>query len=148
MKIYIIVFLIFISTAADAQEIIYEFPKSVIDKVQEHISHYSDTSKFIALFHVEDDGKYSLTIMKDDFTKDPNFKDITDVLVNKTTRFVKINNVKMPMITGEDFIFADFGTVYFPESKSEKRRVGKKRPMFITEDWSITFDKTGRIYTN
>jgi len=146
MKAYITFFLVVISAVVNAQEIVYEFPKSVCEKVQEHISHYGDTVKFVALFHVEDSGKYSLTIMKNDFAKNPNFKDINDVLITKTSRFVKINSVKMPMITGEDFIFADFGTVYTPESKSEKRRVGKKRPMFISEDWNITFDRTGRIY--
>lgn len=135
LKTYLIIVFSLITFATNAQ-IIYEFPKPVIDKVQEHISHFSDTVKFVALLNVQEDGKYSLQVMKDDFTRNPNFKDITDVLITKTNRFVKINNVKMPMITSEDFLFADFGTVYTPESKSEKRRVGKKRPMFISEDSS------------
>jgi hypothetical protein len=146
MKTYMLAFLTFISGAANAQEIIYDFPKSVADKVQQHISQYSDTTNFVALLNVENDGKYLLTVMTDDFTIKSNFKDITDVLIKKTNRFVKVNDVKMPMITGEDLIFADFGTVSTPDSKSEKRRVGKKRPVFVAEDWSISFDRAGKIY--
>jgi hypothetical protein len=146
MKSYIVLLLTVMSLATKAQEINYEFPKQVTDKIQEHISHFGDTSKFVALLNVEEAGRFSLTVMKDDFTKNPSFKDITDVLITKTNRFVKINNTKMPLITGEDLIFADFGTVYSPDSKSEKRRVGKKRPMFISEDWRIKFDRSGKIY--
>jgi len=84
--------------------------------------------------------------MDDDFSKNSNFKDINDVLITETSRFVKINNIKMPMITGEDLIFADFGTVDTPESQNPKRRVGKKRVIFIAEGWQITFNEGGRIY--
>lgn len=144
MRIYIVILSMVISFSANAQEIIYEFPKSVNDKVQEHILQYGDTTKFVALLNVENDGKYSLTIMVNDFAK--SFKDINDVLVSKTSRFAKINTTKMPLITGEDFVFADFGTVYYPENKSASRRVGKKRHVFIPEDWRIIFDRSGRIY--
>jgi len=45
----LILMCIAIPVISNAQEIIYEFPKSVTEKIQEHISHYADTSKFIAL---------------------------------------------------------------------------------------------------
>jgi len=108
MKTCIVIFLILFSAASQGQEIIYEFPKSVTDKIQEHISNYSDTITFVALLHVEEGGKYSLVIMENDFAK--NFKDINNVLVTKTSRFVKINNVKMPMLTAEGvYAFAEKG---------------------------------------
>lgn len=140
-----IFFIAFFSCSTKAQQLIYDLPASVTKKIDQHISQYSDTTKFVILFSSMDSAKYRVTIMED-FSKNPSFKDVNETLVQKTNRFIRVNETLIPFITWEDINFADFGTVYTPESKSEKRKVGKKKIIFTTDAYGVTFDSSGKIY--
>jgi hypothetical protein len=131
-----------LSCSSKAQNIVYDFPESVIQKIDKHISFYPDTTKFAILFSALDSGKYRISILQDLW----GLQDINQTLVQKTSRFVRVNKALVPLITWEDITFADFGTVYTPESKSEKRRVGKKKIVFTDDSPGIIFDKSGKIY--
>jgi hypothetical protein len=132
----------FLSCSSKAQQIIYDFPEAVVQKIDKHISFYPDSTKFAILFSPIDSGKYRISILKDLW----GLQDINQTLIQKTSRFVRVNKTLVPLITWEDIMFADFGTVYHPESKSEKRRVGKKKIHFTNDDEGIIFDKSGKIY--
>lgn len=134
---------IVLSYAVNAQHIVYDFPQSVVQKIDKHITWYPDTTKFAILFSPMDSGRYSISILKDIALSS---KEINETLVQKTNRFVWVNKVLIPMITWDDIKFADFGTVYTPESKSEKRKVGKRKIHFISDDPLIIFDSSGKIY--
>jgi hypothetical protein len=53
-------------------------------------------------------------------------------LIQKTNRFVRVSKMLVPMIIMNDITFADFGTVYTPESKSNKRKSGKRKWFSMT----------------
>lgn len=141
-KFFPVIFIVCLSCSAGAQNIVYDFPESVVQKIDKHISWYPDTTKFAILFSSLDSGKYRISILNDLTSH----KAINETLVQKTNRFVRVHNILIPMITTEDITFADFGTVYTPESKSEKRKVGKKKILFTDDSKGITFDKSGKVY--
>ncbi|AYB33644.1 hypothetical protein D4L85_25025 [Chryseolinea soli] len=142
--IFLTSFLI-VTFAVNAQRIVYDLPKSVVKKIDQHISYYPDSAKFVILFESIEPAKYRIAILND-FSNTPNFKDIDETLVQQTSRFIRVNDLLIPMITSEDFLFADFGTVYTPETKSEARKVGKKKVVFTNEEKGITFDASGHIF--
>lgn len=143
-KIFILVIVTLYSCSVEAQHIVYDLPINVVKQIEQHISHYSDTTKFAILFSPIDSGKYRISILKDLW----GLQDINQTLVQKTSRFVRVNKALVPLITWEDITFADFGTVYHPESKSGKRRVGKKKIHFTHDGEGIIFDKSGKIFQN
>jgi hypothetical protein len=141
-RYFVVIFVLCASCSAKAQHIVYDLPEPVIQQIDKHISFYSDTTKFAILFSSLDSGKYRISILKDLWS----FKEIDETLIQKTNRFVRVNKMLVPMITRDDITFADFGTVYTPESKSDKRKVGKKKIHFTDDSKGIIFDKDGRIY--
>lgn len=143
IKALISILLSLISGVSSAQ-IIYDLPETVDKKIEERISKNPD-GKYVIIFSERDSSRYGISI-SDDFSKVESFKLIQETLVEKTNRFVKIGNNMIPLITWNDIYFADYGTVYYPDAKSEKRRVGKRKVHFTSDAPVIEFDASGRIY--
>src|ERR1043166_6192861 len=116
--------LLCISCATKGQNIVYDFPETVTTKLADHISK-GKNSKVVGLLTKEDSGKYSITIIENDFSKNDNLKIIDETLIKKTNHFLRLNKILVPIITNEDLQFADFGTVETPNSGSSKRKIGK-----------------------
>jgi hypothetical protein len=146
-KLTAILFLVFGSLPGVSQKIIYDFPSSVTEQIRSHNSKYNDSTKFFVLFTVEKSERYAVTIVDFSLTT-PNLGLINEVLVSKTNRFARVGNKLIPLVTREDLEFADFGTEETPNSKSEKRKIGKRKVIFNSEHFTITFDKSGKIYPN
>jgi hypothetical protein len=138
----IIVAVTCLSCSARAQQIVYDLPQPVVNKIFQQISASPDTAKLAILLTSLEQGKYKVSILD----RLSAHKDINETLVKRTNRFVKVNEILIPLITHEDIAFADFGTVLTPESKNEKRRVGKKKIIFTDDSKGITFDRSGKIY--
>ncbi len=131
-------------SSTKGQYIIYDLPESVTSKVEKYLDKYKsagDTSKFVAQLSKSADGKYTLFIINHDFSGLENFKLIEEYLIKRTSRKIRINETLLPLITDEDFIFADFGS-----EKMKNGRMAKKKVVFTSESYAIKFDKSGKIY--
>jgi hypothetical protein len=129
------------SCKLQGQQIVYDLPESVTDKVSEHISEFSPGSKFIAQLSKQNDGTYVLFIILYDFSGLESFK-LVEGLIESTSRVVKVKEgLFLPLVTDEDFLFADFGS-----EKMKNGRVAKKKVVFTSEGYPIRFDKTGKLF--
>lgn len=144
-KLTLFIILLLCSCSSKAQQIVYDFPKPVIEKVQTYIEKTPlENGNIYALeLAVGDNGQYRLSILE---VKKDTSDIVYNVLVKNTSRIAKIGNSNFPVIASEDFDFADFGTVYDPTNKNPKRRVGKRKIVRSFDGYSITFDRTGKIY--
>jgi hypothetical protein len=126
------------------QHIVYDLPVSVTKKIQDHINEYKKElhkSDFVVELSTLDGGKYLVSIIPNDFLRNDSIDLIYHVLIKHTNRVVRINSLLLPVITSEDFLFADFGKV-----KMKDGRMGRKKIVFTTESYTIKFDRNGEIY--
>jgi len=125
-------------------QIVYDLPESVIKKIDERILEKRD-QKYLVLLSRRDSSKYSISIEQISSNVE-SFKIIQETLVDKTNRFVKVKDMMIPLITWDDIYLADYGRVYYPDAKNEKRRVGKRKVNFVSDTPLIVFDLSGKIY--
>lgn len=131
------------SCQTQGQQIIYDLPESVTTKAREHMGKFkSPDSKFIAQLSKQNDGRYVLFIINYDFAGLENFKLIEEMLIKQTSRVIRVDKILLPLITDEDFLFADFGT-----EKMKDGRTAKKKIVFNSESYAINFDKNGKLYS-
>lgn len=126
----------------NGQQIIYDLPQEVTEKAKDYLDKHNGTdSKFIARLSKQGDERYILFIIHYDFAGLENFKLIEEGLIKKTSRVIRVNKVLLPLITDEDFLFADFGS-----EKMKDGRIAKKKVIFNSEGYPIYFEKSGRLY--
>ncbi len=131
--------------AQTKNHIYYDLPKSINTRVRDHIDHYlskgTDTD-FVADLSENTDGRYLLSII--DYKKGSGpkvFGLLYSEVINKSNRMLKIGKYTIPIITSEDMIFADLGETKMPDG-----RVAKKRVIMNFDGYTITFDRSGKIY--
>jgi len=150
MKCRILVLVIFIGTSCSAQmknHIYYDLPETVTGKIKEHIESYSSKDKgllFVANLYRDLDNNYVLSIM------DYNAKNSSDSfslliggVIEKSNRMLRVGNYEIPIMTSEDMQFADLGETEMPDG-----RIAKKRVLMTFDGYTITFDRSGKIYEN
>lgn len=144
-KLTLFITLLLCSCSSKAQQIVYDFPKPVVEKVLTYVEKtpLENGNIYVLELAVGDNGQYRLSML--DIKKDTS-DIIYNVLVKNTSRFAKIGTSMIPVLSAEDFTFADFGTVYDPNNKNPKRRVGKRKIVRSFDGYSITFDQSGKIY--
>lgn len=141
-KVILVFCLVLVSSiAGKSQEIIYDFPESVTKKITTYISNFSDTVKFAIQLNAIELNKYVASVMSEDRSNSEGSKLISEMLINKTNRFVRVGDRLLPLITAEDFVFA-----YLGSGGTRKGKVGRKKVIQNFDGYSITFDTTGRIY--
>ena len=129
--------------SAAAQKIIYDLPKEVTEKADDFLR--KQKGSYSILFSSLDSGRFSISFLKVD-NSDKNFELINSKLIQRSNRFLRVKDMLYPIITREDLQFADFGTENTPNSGSHHRRNGKIKVHLTSDEYSITFDKTGIIY--
>ena len=125
-------------------QIIYDLPETVVKKIDEKIS-VNGNAKCVIILSKRDSSKYSISI-DSDFSSSEGSKIFKEKLVDQTNRFVKVGEKMIPLITWDDIYLADYGDVYYPEAKNEKRRKGKRKIDFISDAPLVVFDLSGKIY--
>jgi hypothetical protein len=139
---FLSVIILISSCKMNGQQIVYDLPEKVTEKARDYLDQYKGTdSKFIAKLSKQGDEKYILFIIHYDFAGLENFKLIEEGLVKKTSRVIRVNELLLPLLTDEDFLFADFGS-----EKMKDGRVAKKKVIFNSEGYPIYFDKRGKLY--
>lgn len=139
---YLSIVVLLSSCKMNAQQIVYDFPEKVTEKAMDYLDKHKGTeSKFVAQLSKQGDERYILFIIHYDFAGLENFKLIDEGLIKKTSRVVRVHKVLLPLITDEDFLFADFGS-----GEMKDGRVSKKKVIFNSEGYPIYFDKSGKLY--
>lgn len=139
--LFLIILGIVSSCKMQGQQILYDLPESVTAKASDYISKFEPNNKFIAQLSSQNDGKYVLFIILYDFSGVESFK-LVEGLIEKTSRFVRVNEgLLLPLVTDEDFLFADFGS-----EKMKDGRVAKRKVVFTSEGYPIYFDKAGKLF--
>lgn len=129
------------SCKMQGQQIVYDLPESVTAKASEYISKFKPDSRFIAQLSKQNDGRYILFIMLYDFSGLESFK-LVEGLIERTSRVVRVKEgLLLPLVTDEDFLFADFGS-----EKMKNGRIAKKKVVFTSEGYPIRFDKNGKLF--
>ena len=146
----ILTILIFMSSIEmKGQSIIYDLPEKVSQRAREYIEEYIDNNGptvFIAKLGKTDDSQYVINLIVYDFESLENFSLLNEEIIKKTNRVVRVkNDLLLPLITDEDLQFAYLGEV--PPRHSGGKR-GKKRILLTDDSYSITFDKSGKIFKN
>ena len=146
----ILTILIFISgIEVRGQSIIYDLPEKVSQRAREYIEGHIDdngSTAFIAKLGKTNDGLYVINLIVYDFESLENFSLLNEEIIKKTNRVIRVKeNLLLPLITDEDLQFAYLGEV--PPRQSGGKR-GKKRIIFTDDSYSITFDKSGKIFEN
>jgi hypothetical protein len=138
---FLVILAILSSCKMHGQKIVYDLPESVTTKISQHIGQFKSDSRFIAQLSKQSDGKYIVFIIPYDFEGLENFQ-LIEGLINKTSRVVRVSEgLLLPLVTDEDFLFADFGS-----EKMKDGRVAKKKVFFTSEGYPVYFDKSGKLY--
>lgn len=146
IKITLFPLLIFIAFEVQAQRIVYDLPNPATKKIQEYVAQLKDTTGLAALMDKLPDGIYLLSILEKDNSGSEGSRLINELLINQTSRFIRVGNFYIRLITAEDFIFADLGTVAYPTEKTGKRKVGKRKVLMNHDGFTIKFDSAGKLY--
>lgn len=143
-KLFFIVICFFFCTLSYSQDIIYNLPQKVEDKVQSYLdkikSENSTASFFAKLSHLRDN-VYLLSLMERDTLSSANYNPVEYYLVKRTNRKLKIKqSYLLPLVTGEDIIFADLGS-----EKLADGRIMHKKVVINIDGFSITFTQSGQL---
>ena len=143
-KLFFTVICVFLCTLSYSQDIIYNLPPKVENKVRVYLdkrkSENSTVSFFAKLDHLRDD-VYMLSLMEMDTLSSTNYNRVEYYLVKRTNRKLKIDqSYLLPLITGEDLIFADLGS-----EKLQDGRIMRTKVMINFDGFSITFTQSGEI---
>jgi hypothetical protein len=148
-KMYrVLVLIVFIGTSCSAQMknyIYYDLPEAVTDRIGKHIESRLAKNKdlrFTANLYQNSDNNYVVSII--DYHAKSNsdsFNLVIEGIIEKSNRMLRVDNIEIPIMTSEDMIFADLGKTKMPDG-----RIAKKRVQMIFDGFTITFDRSGKIY--
>lgn len=139
---FLSIIVLFSSCKVKGQQIVYDLPQKVTEKAKDYLDKYKGTdSKFIAKLSKQGDERYILFIIHYDFAGLESFRLIEEGLIKKTSRVIRVKEVLLPLLTDEDFLFADLGS-----EKMKDGRIAKKKVIFNSEGYPIYFDKSGELY--
>ncbi len=141
MKKVILLVLILLSFGnLRAQKIIYELPPKVTELLSKYLSERNDSLKkdTLALYLEKSGDLYQIDLMEFSFSRL-----ITDTIISRTNRFVKVDDTYLPLVTEEDILFANFGE---RPPRKEGGAKGKVKILLIIEYFAIKFDRKGNIH--
>ena len=130
--------------AQDQKKMIYyEFPANVTTVINEYIEAKFDqdsTLLFAAEIWEQESNRYVFNLTE--YNKgDKIFKEIDERIVSKSNRVAKIGKFLVPIFLSIDLQFTDFGSEKLPNG-----RIAKNKIMYISEGFSITFNRSGNIF--
>jgi hypothetical protein len=150
MRFVILVMVIFMDTSCSAQVkncIYYDLPEAVTSQIREHIESSLSENKsllFVAQIYKDVDNNHVVSIV--DYTaKDSSdsFGLLYSEVVMKSNRMLRIDDYVIPIMISEDMVFADLGEAKMPDG-----RIAKKRVLMTFDGFTITFDRSGKIFDN
>lgn len=140
-KLFFVACCLLLSSAAKSQQIVYDLPVTVTDKIKAYTSKFSDTTQFAIQLSVDSANRYTVYVMEEDNSNSEGARLVNEMLIGQTNRFVRVREKLLPLITSEDFVFA-----YLGPGGTRKGKVGRKKLIQNFDGYSITFDTSGRIY--
>jgi hypothetical protein len=148
MKYLLLILFTFIGSSCAAQMnnyIYYNLPENVTQRIEDHIENYSSKDgvmHFVAYLFDDANDNYVISIIDyNPKSSSESFLLLLNGIIEKSNRVLQVGEYEMPIMTSEDLVFADLGKTKMPDG-----RIAQKRVLMTFDGYTITFDRSGKIY--